>query len=227
MENRPRARTTGVVVERIDDELVIYDQRSQTAHSLSAAAASVWERCDGQRSSVEIAGELSLEPEMAERALGELRGCGLLEGSTSEAPGYSRREATAKLAKIGGAAFAAPLIYSVAIGPAMAAASCSANGHTCTTNANCCSGHCDGTTCNTCCSNGNSGCCTTNADCCKSGATCGTAESAPVSSVASDDVTAWRPARCSSARHALTRAVRPARRARDRFRAPGGRAWQA
>lgn len=119
--------TTGVVVERIDDELVIYDQRSQTAHSLSAAAASVWEHCDGQRLSVEIAGELSLEPEMVERALGELRGCGLLEGSTSEAPGYSRREATVRLAKIGGAAFAAPLIYSVAIGPAMAAASCVAN----------------------------------------------------------------------------------------------------
>ena len=64
---------------------------------------------------------------MVERALGELRGCGLLEGSTSEAPGYSRREATVRLAKIGGAAFAAPLIYSVAVGPAMAAASAAPN----------------------------------------------------------------------------------------------------
>lgn len=127
MQELPRARTDGLVFERVDDDLVIYDQRSQTAHSLSGATACVWEHCDGRRCSLDIAGELSLEPEMVERALGELHRCGLLEGSMTEAPGYSRRQATAKLAKIGGAALAPPLVFSVAIPSAAAAGSCVAN----------------------------------------------------------------------------------------------------
>ena len=49
---------------------------------------------------------------------------GLLEEHSAE-PGYSRRQAAIKLAQAGGAAVAAPLIYSVAVpASAFAAASC-------------------------------------------------------------------------------------------------------
>ena len=131
MLDRPRARTEGVVSERVDEDLVVYDERSQTAHSLSAAAASVWELCDGQLSRGEIAGQLGLEPALVERAIEELSGCALLDdGPAIESTFISRREAAKKLAQVGGVAFAAPMIYSVAIGPATAAAS------TCTTNLN-------------------------------------------------------------------------------------------
>ena len=123
MHNRPQARTEGVVVEWAEDDLVIYDQLSQTAHSLSAAVAMVWEVCDGRHSPDEIARQLSLEPAMVARALEELGACGLLDDGPAIAPGISRREAAKKFAKVGGIAFTAPLIYSVAIGPATAAAS--------------------------------------------------------------------------------------------------------
>jgi hypothetical protein len=127
LRDQPQARTEGIVAEHVDDDLVIYDQLSQTAHSLSAAAASVWELCDGQLSSEDIAHRLALAPEMVARALEELSTCGLLDEGPVFERGYSRREAGKRIAKIGGAAFAAPLIYSVAIGPAMAAASTPAN----------------------------------------------------------------------------------------------------
>ena len=123
MHNRPQARIEGIVAEWVDDDLVIYDQLSQTAHSLSAAVANVWEVCDGQHSADEIARQLSLEPAMVARALEELSECGLLDDGSAIVPGISRREAAKKFAKVGGVAFSAPLIYSVAIGPATAAAS--------------------------------------------------------------------------------------------------------
>jgi hypothetical protein len=123
MHDRPQARIEDIVAEWVDDDLVIYDQLSQTAHSLSAAVANVWEVCDGQHSADEIARQLSLEPAMVARALEQLSECALLDDGSAIVPGISRRAAAKKFAKVGGLAFSAPLIYSVAIGPATAAAS--------------------------------------------------------------------------------------------------------
>jgi DNA-binding MarR family transcriptional regulator len=121
---RPKARADGIVAERVDDGLVVYDERSATAHYLSDAAASVWDRCDGRRPPEEIAAELGFGLETVQRALAELVQTGLLERHTAE-PGLSRREAAIRLAQAGGAAFAAPLIYSVTVpASAFAAASC-------------------------------------------------------------------------------------------------------
>jgi hypothetical protein len=121
MLDRPQARTEGIIDERVDDDLVLYDRDSQTAHSLSAGAARVWEFCDGDRSMTEIAQQLQLEPALVDQALAELSERGLLVELPESL--ISRRQAAKRLAKVGGAAFVAPLIYSVAIGPAMAAAS--------------------------------------------------------------------------------------------------------
>jgi hypothetical protein len=111
----------------VDDDLVVYDELSQTAHSLSPAAALVWERCDGESTPAEIADAAGLSLDMVNQAVRELMQCGLLEQPAA----YSRRETAVKMAKLGGAAFAAPLIYSVAIPSAAAAAlSCQANGTT-------------------------------------------------------------------------------------------------
>jgi hypothetical protein len=180
VDNRPLARTEGVVTERVDDEVVVYDQVRQTAHCLSADAASVWERCDGELSPAAIAEELGLEPTVVARALDELDGAGLLDDEGLVSPGVSRREAAVRLARVGGAAFAAPLIYSVAIGPAMAAASaCIANGSACTGAVACCftSSTCTGGVC--CCPNGSAqNCCLTAADCC-TGKTCSAVGATP------------------------------------------------
>jgi hypothetical protein len=123
MDDRPKARTERLASERIGDELVIYDQLSQTAHCLSPQAAAVWELCDGDLTQAEIAYRLTVPLATVERAVHALDDCDLLDESAVEAPGYSRRQAAIRLAKVGGAAFAAPLIYSAAVGSVAAAAS--------------------------------------------------------------------------------------------------------
>ena len=170
MNDKPKARTQAIVSEAVSGDLVVFDESNMKAHSLSPVAASVWERCDGERSTRSIADELGLDEEIVKRAVADLSECALLDEGPL-AIKISRRDAGKRFAKIGGAAFAAPLIYSVAIAPAMAAASCSSNGVACTTGTTCCSGKCDGGTCGSCCHNGNSGCCSTAADCC-TGTTC-------------------------------------------------------
>jgi hypothetical protein len=131
MRDRPQARSEGVYVELFDDELVVYDRATQTAHSLSAAAARVWEACDGHRSAVDIAEQLGLAPDLVAQALAELDECRLLDdGPALLEANITRRQAAKRLGAVGGAAFAAPLIYSVTVGPASAAASplvCDAN----------------------------------------------------------------------------------------------------
>jgi hypothetical protein len=51
----PVARQSDLHVEDVGDDLVVYDHRTQAAHSLNAAAAYVWELCDGTRSATRIA----------------------------------------------------------------------------------------------------------------------------------------------------------------------------
>jgi hypothetical protein len=51
----PVARQSDLHVEEVGDDLVVYDHRTQAAHSLNAAAAYVWEQCDGARSAADIA----------------------------------------------------------------------------------------------------------------------------------------------------------------------------
>ncbi len=134
MADRPLARTESVVSEWADQDLVVYDELTHTAHSLSPAAAAVWHACDGNRSVADLARQLALAPELVERVIAELSGRGLLDDGPAvegvEGGFISRRDAAKRIATVGGAAFAAPMIYSVAIGPAMAAAS------PCTTNLN-------------------------------------------------------------------------------------------
>jgi hypothetical protein len=58
----PMARADGVLSERVDDDLVVYDEQTQMAHCLSPEVASVWRHCDGRTSSSQIASELQLPP---------------------------------------------------------------------------------------------------------------------------------------------------------------------
>ena len=110
MHSRPKARTEDLIVERVEDELVVYDQRSQAAHALSREATAVWESCDGSLAASDIGEHAGLEAAAVEGALAELRANDLLDDEIAVQSGYSRREVAAKFAAIGGAAFAAPFI---------------------------------------------------------------------------------------------------------------------
>lgn len=114
----PRVRTSGVLVERVDDDLVVYDERAKRAHCLSRDASQVWNVCDGRHSRKEIARRAGVEPATVERAIEEFRNAGLLDEKR-----ISRRDAAKRFATVGGAAMAGPLLYSVAVPPAFAACS--------------------------------------------------------------------------------------------------------
>ncbi len=119
MSAEPRARSEGIITEEVGDELVVYVEATHTAHALSADAAAVWRRCDGHSSAEEIARGVGLEQARVARALDELSGAELIE----EPEGISRRALYKRMAELGAAAVSAPLIYSVAVRPASAAAS--------------------------------------------------------------------------------------------------------
>jgi hypothetical protein len=106
---RPQARGD-VISESFESELLVYDPVKHMAHCLTAEVARVWQRCDGTRSAAKIAQATALEREVVDAALVALVDRGLLVG-------YSRRQA------LWLAAATAPLIYSVAVPTAAAAAS--------------------------------------------------------------------------------------------------------
>jgi hypothetical protein len=156
----PTARTQDLIVEELGDELLVYDRRTDVAHSLNAVATAVWRGCDGATDLDALAAAIAPRAgaEDAEalvlRALDELREKGLLEAQRAAAPGLSRRQALGRIAGVGMAAVAAPLIVSAAAPtPADAVTTpCTAQYGTCTATSQCCtgtcqSGHCFAGTC--------------------------------------------------------------------------------
>ena len=119
MSAYPRACSEGIVCEEVGDELVVYVQATQMAHALSGDAASVWRCCDGERSTGEIASVVGSDVALVVRAVEQLSVAGLIE----RAEGISRRALHKRAAQFGAAALSAPLIYSIAIPAAAAAAS--------------------------------------------------------------------------------------------------------
>jgi DNA-binding transcriptional regulator YhcF (GntR family) len=133
----PVARSEELVVEAIAEEVLVYDQRTDQAHCLGSVAARVWRACDGATTVEQLSVFLGLDAGTVARALEELEQCGLLDAAPQA--GLTRREATARLAKVGAAAASAPLIYSIAAPtPALAASQAFCTAHPCTSNAGTC-----------------------------------------------------------------------------------------
>ncbi len=123
MGEGPLARSADLIIEELGEEVLVYDTKTDTGHSLSPEAAKVWRACDGTTSAERLSAKLGMEPEVVNGALEELSACALLEVKpTIVADGSTRREVTLKLAKVGATVAAAPYILSVAAPtPAMAA----------------------------------------------------------------------------------------------------------
>ena len=51
----PVARTTGLVIQDVPDEVLVYDMETNKAHCLNKTAAMVWKSCNGTRSVSQIA----------------------------------------------------------------------------------------------------------------------------------------------------------------------------
>lgn len=166
----PKARTEGLVVKQLVDEVLVYDLRTHKAHCLNPASALVWNLCDGRRTISEIAALLSTEEEglftqeVVWLALNQLERFSLLEEKIEQPSSsilLSRRELAKRMGLVSVAAL--PFILSILAPEAAAAATCFPLGSGCNTNVQCCSGLCIN---NTCVCMGKDSPCTVDANCC-------------------------------------------------------------
>jgi len=129
----PTARKSGLVVQEMPDELLVYDTDNNKAHCLNHTAAFVFKSCDGYRSPTDIAGLYKAESggkmseDMVWLAIDQLNENDLLEQQVKSAfAGQSRREV---IKKIGFASVVALPVIASLVAPknAMAATSCACN----------------------------------------------------------------------------------------------------
>lgn len=131
IERLPKARQSGIVVQEMPGEVLIYDTKTNKAHCLNETAAAVWRRCDGNTKIEDLALELGLglhgtqvPAELIWLAVDQLSDKGLLETKLEgSVRSESRRDALKKIGMT--AVVALPFIASLAAPKsALAATSC-------------------------------------------------------------------------------------------------------
>ena len=124
----PARRIDGPYLERVGDELLVYDDTTDTAHALNEAAAAVYEMCDGDTDiEAMVAGLESrdlgpIDSDIVWVALLELADRGLVELDERPADSPSRRDLLKRLTAGAAMAAAIPVVESIAA-PSVAAAS--------------------------------------------------------------------------------------------------------
>jgi len=152
---KPLARKEGLVIQELPDELLVYDLDRDKAHCLNQTAALVWRNCDGHATTAAISQSLerelntTIDEKIVLLALDQLGRNHLLEELPTPPPimsGLNRREMVRALGIA--AAVAVPVVTSIVAPTPAQAATCLPSGAACATNAQCCSGVCNGgTTC--------------------------------------------------------------------------------
>ena len=150
-DRMPEARSTGLLTEQVDNEIVVYDTESKDVHCLSPLAAAVFEQCDGRTDLSAIAesagvrlGRPVTKDEVSE-AIAQLEERSLLERPPVliQQEGFSRRDLAKKTARVGAAVASVPLITSiVAPTAAMADTQIPSGCGGCGKNSDCVSNHC-------------------------------------------------------------------------------------
>lgn len=125
---RPFAQHDQYLIRELPNETLLYEKDTHEAHCLNKTAARIWRLCDGTRSMKDLA--KAVEPEsgvaadqVVQLAIGHLGKSGLLvSGFTlpAEADLHSRRAA---LVKFGLTALTLPVVQSILVPTAQAAAS--------------------------------------------------------------------------------------------------------
>lgn len=113
----PARRSADLVVRVQDDETLVLDTRTDTAHCLPAEVARVWDACTPGRTLAEVAAAAGLDEAVVSSSIDQLLGADLLEVRA----GVDRRKFLRRTVIVGGSAAAIPLIQSV-VGPSAIAA---------------------------------------------------------------------------------------------------------
>jgi hypothetical protein len=133
-------RRDDLIVQKVGDEVIVYDKASHRAHSLNRPAALVFEQLDGKTDLAGVArrvGKVLGEPhrdDIVAKAVNELAAADLLQ------PGVALpRRSMLKSLAVG----LLPVVVSIAVPPAAAAGSCKPDGDPCYSGSECCSGNCN------------------------------------------------------------------------------------
>lgn len=155
MQKMPQARRSGLIIQEVDSEILIYDQETNKAHCLNQTAAKVWNYCDGETTLADACSALSrdLETPVDEKlvwyAVDQFSKDNLLEKAIELPafiiPGMNRRQMVRTLGLA--AVVAVPLVTSIVAPTPAQAATCLNTGAVCTTSPECCSGLCSGGLC--------------------------------------------------------------------------------
>ncbi len=129
----PVARKSGLVIQDVPEEVLVYDTDTNKAHCLNKTAAMIWQSCDGTRSVSDIAKYVGSETgedvtdDLVWLAIDQLNESDLLEKQVAtDFKGLSRRDVIKKIGLT--SMVALPVIASLIAPPtAMAAASCNCN----------------------------------------------------------------------------------------------------
>ena len=99
---KPVARTEGLVVQEMPDEVLVYDMASNQAHCLNTTAAFIWQSCSGKNSVADIERMLSeknnaaVDIDLVRLGVDELATRGLIS-NPAPASGLNRREAVKRI----------------------------------------------------------------------------------------------------------------------------------
>jgi len=152
---KPTARKNDLVIQHLDNEVLVYDLKTNKAACLNDTAAFVWQNCDGSNAIADIAQALgrktnsAVNDDLVWLAIDELSKHKLLEDKVPaeySVAGMSRRDVIKKIGL--GTMIALPVIATlVAPQSASAAPSC---GTACTMNVDCTILACNKCTANVC-----------------------------------------------------------------------------
>jgi len=128
-------RKADLLVQKVGEELIVYDRVSHQAHSLNRTASVVFEKLDGKRPLESVAKDLGKvlgrapQKALVDATVNELASAGLLREGSS----LPRRSVLRGLA-----AGLLPVVASITVPSAAAAASCLPDGDSCVYGADCC-----------------------------------------------------------------------------------------
>ena len=114
-------RVEGLLIERVDGELLVVRESSQEAHALNETAAIVFDLCDGSTSRAAMTAEvarrtgLPAEESVVDLALAELVEAGLVVLDDEEPPSITRRSLIRRLALPAAAMALLPVVETVLV----------------------------------------------------------------------------------------------------------------
>ncbi len=115
------SRAGGVLSAGLDGELVLYDPRSQDAHTLDADATHLWEALAEPADLATLTARTGLTEDQVIATLARLEALGLLEAPAEQHNGVGRREVLRRGAMLAAAGVGLPTVASLAV-PGLAAA---------------------------------------------------------------------------------------------------------